>query len=66
MRGPKRIDEMCEELKKLWELQPDLRLGQLICNTLPEKKLFVIEDDTTLELIKKKREDVEAWKNGSK
>ncbi len=61
MRDPKRIDEMCEQLKKLWKLQPDIRLGQLVCNTLPQKNLFYVEDDTALEMINKKIEEVEKW-----
>ena len=61
MRDPKRIDEMCEQLKKLWKLQPDIRLGQLVCNTLPQNILFYVEDDKALEIINKKIEEVEKW-----
>lgn len=61
MRDPKRIDEMCEQLKKLWKLQPDIRLGQLVCNTLPQNILFYVEDDTALEIINKKIEEAEKW-----
>ena len=59
MRDPKRIDEMCEQLKKLWKLQPDIRLGQLVCNTLPQNILFYVEDDKALEIINKKIEEAE-------
>lgn len=62
MRDPKRIDEMCEQLKKLWKLQPDIRLGQLVCNTLPQNNLFYVEDDTALEIINKKIEEAEKWR----
>lgn len=66
MRDPKRIDEMCEQLKKLWKLQPDIRLGQLVCNTLPQNILFYVEDDKALELIKAKREEIEKWRTSNK
>lgn len=62
MRDPKRIDEMCEQLKKLWKLQPDIRLGQLVCNTLPQNILFYVEDDKALEIINKKIEEAEKWR----
>jgi hypothetical protein len=62
VRDPKRIDEMCEQLKKLWKLQPDIRLGQLVCNTLSQKNLFYVEDDTALEIINKKIEEAEKWR----
>ena len=32
MRDPARIPEMLELLGRLWERQPDLRLGQLVHN----------------------------------
>ena len=62
MRDPKRIDEMCEQLKKLWKLQPDIRLGQLVCNTLPQNILFYVEDDKALEIINKKIEEAAKWR----
>lgn len=30
MRNPERITFVLEEIKKIWELHPDLRLGQLM------------------------------------
>lgn len=53
MRDVTRIEPMLEELKSVWEQYPDLRLGQLICDIVPEQKLFYIEDDLMLERIKK-------------
>ena len=53
MRDVTRIEPMLEELKSVWEQYPDLRLGQLICDIVPEEKLFYIEDDLMLERIKK-------------
>ena len=32
MRDPKRIDEFCNLLKKIWKRVPDWRFGQLISN----------------------------------
>ena len=58
MRDPKRIDEFCEELKKMWQQVPDWRFGQLIVNALGEiqakekRDVFFIEDDKMLEDLK--------------
>lgn len=56
-RDPKRIPQILEELKTLWEKCPDQRLGQLLENYVflngergdkPSIRLFYQEDDTTL------------------
>lgn len=58
MRDPKRIDEFCEELKKMWHQVPDWRFGQLMSNALGEvyakknRDIFFIEDDEMLEDLK--------------
>ena len=58
MRDPKRIDEFCEELKKMWHQVPDWRFGQLIVNALGEiqakekRDVFFVEDDKMLEELK--------------
>lgn len=58
MRDPKRIDEFCEELKKMWHQVPDWRFGQLIVNALGEIQakekcdVFFVEDDKMLEDLK--------------
>ena len=58
MRDPKRIDEFCEELKKMWQQVPDWRFGQLIVNALGEIQakekcdVFFVEDDKMLEDLK--------------
>lgn len=51
MRDVNRIEPMFAELKKVWEKHPDLRLGQLICNIVPEDKLYYVEDDIMQEKI---------------
>lgn len=58
MRDPKRIDEFCDELKKMWHTVPDWRFGQLMSNVLGEvyvkenRDIFFIEDDKMLEDLK--------------
>lgn len=54
-RDPKRIPIVLEAIKKLWEIEPNLRLGQLVYvltqfYEINEKDTYYIEDD---ELIKK-------------
>ena len=57
MRDPKRIDEFCDELKKMWHRVPDWRFGQLMSNFLgevsaiTERDIFFIEDDEMLEYV---------------
>jgi uncharacterized protein YihD (DUF1040 family) len=52
MRDANRIGPILEKLKKVWEKQPDTRLGQLIYN-LPkdERDIFFIEDDELEEML---------------
>lgn len=56
MRDPARIDEMIDELRKLWMEVPDWRLGQLIVNCVassqPCPEIFNLEDDKMLAAIK--------------
>lgn len=49
MRDPARIAPMLEELRRIWEKYPDLRLLQLIVNSMPVGELFYVEDDAILE-----------------
>jgi uncharacterized protein YihD (DUF1040 family) len=49
MRDPARIDEMLDLLDRVWRLDPDLRLGQLIFNAARLKDpdisdIYSIED----------------------
>ena len=55
MRDPKRIPEVLDELRKVWEKSPDLRLGQLIDNIVTRTPcpLFYIEDEDLVERIKR-------------
>lgn len=49
MRDPARIPRILEAIGKVWELDPDLRLGQLIVNAIrpsrPAPQIFGFEDD---------------------
>ena len=53
MRDINRIDEILDELKQIWKEYPDLRLGQLLLNAVPESYLYYIEDDKLIECLKK-------------
>lgn len=51
MRDPARIDTILEQLREVWMLNPDLRLGQLIYNAARMRDpnladVFNIEDDS--------------------
>ena len=55
-RDPKRIKEVLAEVEKIWEKNPDLRFGQLICNMFNLRGgLFYIEDDVILKELKNER-----------
>ena len=51
MRDPKRINKCLRKIKEVWSKHPDLRLGQLIVNAVPEIYLYHIEDDVLIECI---------------
>lgn len=54
MRNPERIDEICDALKYLWHLCPDLRFGQLISDVYGitgNGKFFYMEDEEALRRI---------------
>jgi hypothetical protein len=50
-RSSKRIPAVLEQLQKLWEKHPDLRLGQLLLNILEQTPLFAIEDEMLMDKI---------------
>lgn len=54
MRDPKRIRKFCNELADVWELVPDWRFGQLVCNVFGELGMdpFFPEDDKMMEHFK--------------
>lgn len=59
MRDPKRIDEFCNELARMWHKVPDWRFGQLISNVLgnyqteTKRDIFFPEDDELLDFFKR-------------
>lgn len=74
MRDASRIEPLLNELKEYWMNNPDLRLGQIVCNagrTIGYYEPFYVEDDKILEVFKSwnsfKREqeekEVEFWKS---
>lgn len=53
MRDPGRIKRVLAALRAVWEENPDMRLGQLICNAVREDMLYYIEDDTLVKALEK-------------
>ena len=53
MRDPGRIKGILAALRAVWEENPDMRLGQLICNAVREDMLYYIEDDTLVKALEK-------------
>ncbi len=50
MRKPERIPVILDEIKKVWEQCPDLRLGQLISNVFSDP--YFIEDEDLVQALK--------------
>ncbi len=53
MRDPNRISQILEELQRIWQKYPDLRLGQLLGNASDELILYYVEDDDLIAQLKK-------------
>ena len=53
MRDPQRIDQILDVLREIWELQPDLRLGQIVVGAIrpddPCPQVFYAEDNALLQ-----------------
>lgn len=56
MRDPERITAVLNEPRKVWEKNPDLRLGQIIVNMVQAEnsspEIFYFEDDVLLLRLK--------------
>jgi hypothetical protein len=66
-RAPERIAPMLDQIREIWERTPDLRLGQLLVNTINRERqqrvphsggellnvLFYMEDEELLARLKK-------------
>ena len=64
MRDPDRIPEMIELLQKIWESNPDLRLGQLIFSATkfknPQLSISGIEDNELRQGLIRLSEELES------
>ena len=51
MRDINRIPQILNDIKRIWELVPDIRLGQLLLNAVDhdETLLFYIEDQDLID-----------------
>lgn len=52
-RDPQRIDELLNELERVWKEHPDTRLGQLLVSCVDGEadRLFYMEDKVLLEKL---------------
>lgn len=67
MRDPQRIDKVLAKVREVWKTYPDLRLLQLLINTLPAgNDGFYIEDDELLKRIDAQYYDLEKLEIGGK
>jgi hypothetical protein len=64
MKDLERITRIISKLEKLWKLQPNTRLGQLVENVKPMNgiSLFYMEDDLMEEKIDEEIERLEGKK----
>ena len=53
MRDVHRINSVLARLKALWNLQPDLRLGQLLVNAVGEDRMYYIEDEKLIDELER-------------
>ena len=51
MRDPNRIDGILEGIKKVWKENPEMRLGQLLCNVLRDPTLYYVEDEQLVRML---------------
>lgn len=51
MRDPKRISIVLKAIKEIWAKNPDLRLGQLICNVARDPVVYYLEDDELVNML---------------
>ena len=56
MRDPKRIEDVCNLVRYVWKMVPDLRFGQLVLNIFSEleakgKNPFYMEDDEMMDFL---------------
>jgi hypothetical protein len=51
MRDPERISVILAKLHILWNMNPDMRLGQLISNVIRDPALYYIEDQQLIKIM---------------
>lgn len=51
MRDPERISGILAKLQILWNMNPDMRLGQLISNVIRDPALYYIEDQQLIKIM---------------
>ena len=52
MRNPERIPKILDIIKRIWLENPELRLGQLICNAINIDYLYEIEDTDLINFLR--------------
>jgi len=53
MRSPTRIAPLFARLRRVWDANPDLRLGQMVVNAAAEPSIYSIEDDQLVSEIER-------------
>jgi hypothetical protein len=48
VRDPERIGPILERLRRVWEMHPDLRLGQIITNARYDRDVYYAEDEALI------------------
>lgn len=51
MRDPERIPKTLFQIERVWECYPDLRLGQLILNSVNANQLYYMEDEELIQRL---------------
>lgn len=52
MRDSERISKILYDIGRVWEMFPDLTLGQLLLNVAPDPILYYIEDDELVHYLR--------------
>lgn len=66
MRDPNRIPQVLANIEKIWQVYPDMRLGQLIANLAAwaEVSVWDIEEDVLVDEIERHLKNREAIERG--
>lgn len=67
MRDPNRIDKVLAKVREVWKTYPDLRLLQLLINSIPvDNDGYYMEDDELVKRIDAQYYDMEKLESGGK